>query len=108
MVTKSSFDVRADEVAVICRDVGVKRLELVGSAVEDIDFDPTFNLIEFDVEFLPGTERPWMGEYGELMERLTELYNRCPGDVLLIAPEEMWSAEYRDWINATRMLVYEA
>ena len=106
MVAKSSFDVRADEVAVICRDVGVKRLELVGRAAEGIDFDPKVNLIHFHVEFLPGSERPLMGEYGELMERLAELYGRCVGDVLLIADEETWSPEYRDWINATRTLVY--
>ena len=107
MVTKSSFDVRADEVAVICRDVGVKRLELVGRAAEGIDFDPKVHGIDFDVEFLPGTERPWMGEYSELLERLAKLYGRCVGDVQLIGAEETWSPEYRDWINATRTLVYE-
>ena len=114
MVTRTTFDVRADEVAVICRDVGVKRLELVGRAAEGIDFDPEINGIDFLVEFLPGSERPWMREYSELLERLAELYGRCVGDVSLITeaaiqdPKHPGYPEYAEWINATRTPVYDA
>ena len=108
MVTKSSFDVRADEVAVICRDVGVKRLELVGSAAEGIDFDPNVDEIEFLVEFLPGSRQPWMGEYTELWERLIELYGRCLDDVHLIQEGSTYYQRYREQLEPTRTLVYEA
>lgn len=114
MVTRTSFDVHADEVAAICREVGVKRLELVGRAAEGIDFDPEVNGIDFLVEFLPGSERPWMREYSELLERLAELYGRCVGDVSLITervlqdPEYSGNPEYAEWINATRTPVYDA
>ena len=114
MVTRASFDVRAEEAAVICREVGVKRLELVGRAAEGIDFDPTVHGIDFLVEFLPGSEQPWMGEYSELLERLTQLYGRCMGDVSLTTervlqdPEHPGNPGYAEWINATRTLVYDA
>ena len=108
MVAQSSFDVRADEVAVICRDVGVKRLELVGSAAEDIDFDPEVDEIEFLVEFLPDSRRPWMGEYTELWKRLTKLYGRCLEDVDLIQDGSPHHQQYRERLESTRTLVYEA
>lgn len=108
MVMQASFDVRADEVAVICREIGVKRLELVGRAASGINFDPKRTGIEFLVEFLPGSEQPWMGEFSELIERLAKLYGRCTEDVHLVAREETWDDEYRDWINASRKLVYQA
>ena len=108
MATQASFDVRADEVAVICREIGVKRLELVGRAASGINFDPKRTGIEFLVEFLPGSEQPWMGEFSELIERLAKLYGRCTEDVHLVAREETWDDEYRDWINASRKLVYQA
>lgn len=108
MVTQAPFDVRADEVAVICREIGVKRLELVGRAASGINFDPKRTGIEFLVEFLPGSEQPWMGEFSELIERLAKLYGRCTEDVHLVAREETWDDEYRDWINASRKLVYQA
>ena len=114
MVARTTFDVQADKVAVICREIGVKRLELIGRAVEGIDFDPKVHGIDFLVEFLPGSERPWMREYSELLERLTELYGRCIGDVSLTTervlqdPEYPGNPEYAEWINATRTPVYDA
>ena len=114
MATQASFDVRADEVAVICREIGVKRLELVGRAAAGVNFDPKRTGIEFLVEFLPGSEQPWMGEFSELVERLAELYSRSVEDVHLVdervlkEPEQPGNPEYWRWIDSTRKLVYQA
>ena len=113
MVTQASFDVRADEVAVICREIGVKRLELVGRAASGINFDPKRTGIEFLVEFLPGSEQPWMGEFSELTEQLAKLYDRSVEDVHLAEeriikdPGQPGNPEYWRWIDSTRKLVYD-
>ena len=103
MVTRTSFDVHADEVAVICREVGVKRLELVGRATGD--FDAGSDEPDFLVEFLPGAEQPWMAEYTRLIERLSDLYGLR---VHLIATGSPYYSEYRERIDAARTPVYEA
>lgn len=104
MVTRTTFDVRADEVAVICREVGVKRLELVGDAATG-DYDPVGDEPDFLVEFLPGAERPWMAEFTGLIKRLSDLYGTR---VHLIATGSPYYSEYREWIDSTRTPVYEA
>ena len=104
MVTRTSFDVRADEVAEICREVGVKRLELVGDAATG-DFDAGSDEPDFLVEFLPSAEQPWMAEYTRLIERLSDLYGMR---VHLIATGSPYYSEYRERIDTTRTPVYEA
>ena len=104
MVTQPLFDLRTEEVAEICREVGVKRLELVGDAATG-DFDAGSGEPDFLVEFLPGAEQPWMAEYTRLIERLSDLYGLR---VHLIATGSPYYSEYREWIDATRTPIYEA
>ena len=59
----------------LCRELGVKRLDLFGSATGE-DFDPERSDLDFLVEFLPGAGKPWMGEYSELQEGLEEIFER--------------------------------
>lgn len=102
MVTRTSFDVCAEEVAVICREIGVKRLELVGDAACD-GFDLSSGEPEFVVEFLPEAEKPWMAEHTGLAERLSALYGL---QVDLIATGSPYYSAHRGRIDATRTLVY--
>jgi predicted nucleotidyltransferase len=59
----------------LCRELGVKRLDLFGSATSDA-FDPERSDLDFLVEFLPGASKPWMAEYTHLQEGLEELFER--------------------------------
>ena len=102
MVTQPVFDLRIAEVAEICREIGVKRLELVGDAANG-DFDPSNGEPEFVVEFLPEAEKPWMAEHTGLAERLSALYGL---QVDLIATGSPYYSAHRGWIDATRTLAY--
>ena len=102
MVTQPVFDLRIAEVAEICREIGVKRLELVGDATSG-DFDPSSGEPEFVVEFLPEAEKPWMAEFSGLLERLRELYGLR---VHLIDVGSPYYSKHREWIEATRAQVY--
>ena len=99
MVTQPLFDLRTEEVAEICRDIGVKRLDLVGDAATGGD-EP-----DFFVEFFPDARQPWMGEVSGLLERLRALYGLR---VHLIEKGSPYYSEHREWIDAARMPVYEA
>lgn len=103
MVTQPAFDLRLAEVAEICREIGVKRLELVGDATGG-DFDPSGGEPEFVVEFLPEAHQPWLGEFSGLLERLNDLYGLR---VDLIATGSPYYSKHRAWIEATRTTVYE-
>ena len=102
MVTQPVFDLRVAEVAEICREIGVKRLELVGAATNG-DFDPNSGEPEFVVEFLPEARQPWMAEFSGLLEQLRELYGLR---VHLIDVGSPYYSEHREWIEATRAQVY--
>lgn len=102
MVTQPAFDLRLAEVAEICREIGVKRLELVGDATGG-EFDPSGGEPDFLVEFHPEARRPWMGEFSGLLEQLRELYSLR---VHLIERGSPYYSEHRERIEATRTLVY--
>ena len=104
MVTRTTFDVRAEEVAVICREIGVKRLELFGCTVTS-EFEAVADELTFIVEFLPEAHRSWGAEYSDLTERLAGLYG-CPAD--LYHDENIRHPELRRQVDETRTLIYEA
>ena len=104
MVTRSAFDVRAEEVAMICREIGVKRLELFGCAATG-EFMAETDELTFIVEFLPEAHRSWGAEYSDLTERLAGLYGH-PVD--LYHDENIRHPELRRQVDETRMPIYEA
>lgn len=64
---------------VMCRRLGVRRLELFGSAVED-RFDPARSDLDFLVEFEPG--RGDFSTYFDLKEGLAGMFGQ-PVDLLM-------------------------
>ena len=104
MTTHSVITERSAEIAALCRGLGVKRLEFVG-AVTTAEFDPETDFVKIIVEFLPGAERPWMAEYSGLVEGLEALYGT---EALSVGGPALDDPEYREWVEATRTVVYES
>lgn len=104
MTTHSITTERSAEIAALCRELGVKRLELVGE-VTTAEFNPETDFVDIIVEFLPGAERPWMAEYSGLLEGLDALYGT---ETHLVGEHTLDDPEYRKWVDSTRTVVYEA
>lgn len=59
-----------DRIQALCREFGVKRLDVVGSAATG-EFDPDRSDIDFLIEYERETDLgPWMKRYFELRHRL--------------------------------------
>ena len=62
-----------EEIAALCREFGVARLEVFGTAATGA-FDPERSDVDFLVEYAPETDLgPWLRRFFELRERLSEL-----------------------------------
>ncbi len=96
------------EIEAICRRHGVKRLEIFGSAARREDFDLEKSDVDFLVEFEPGAEKPWMGEYVELQEALESLLGRKVDLVSLSAFAQSRNRFKRRSIEQDRQLFYAA
>lgn len=89
----------------LCREFGVARLELFGSAARG-DFDPERSDVDFLVEYAPETDLgPWLKRFFELRERLEALLGRPVDLVMAGALRKPWVIE---WVNEDRQLVYAA
>lgn len=94
-----------DAIRSLCREYGVARLDLFGSAARD-DFDPAHSDFDFLVEYLPNADLgSWLARFFELEERLAALLGR-PVDLVMAGavrnPYIMRS------INQDRHLLYAA
>lgn len=89
----------------LCREFGVIRLEVFGSAVTS-HFDPATSDIDFLVEYPPGHDLgPWMGRQFELRERLAEITGH-PVDLVML--EAVRKPRFLEAIRDTRRLLYAA
>jgi len=68
-------EAKRDDVAALCRRLGVRRLELFGSAARD-DFDESRSDIDFLVEFDDHANRPVLETFFGLQEGLEQLFGR--------------------------------
>jgi predicted nucleotidyltransferase len=94
-----------EEIAALCREFGVARLEVFGSAATGA-FDPERSDIDFIVEYAPGTDLgPWLTRYFELKERLEELLGRAVDLVMAGAPRNPYFIRV---MNQSRRLLYAA
>jgi predicted nucleotidyltransferase len=94
-----------EAIMALCREYGVARLELFGSAATD-GFDPDRSDVDFIVEYPPDYDfGPWLARFQELEEALAGLLGR---DVDLV----MTSALRNRWFNReaakTRTVIYDA
>ena len=66
---------RAD-IALLCRQYGVRQLEVFGSAARGTDFDPATSDVDFLVEFEPDSGLPTLRQFFGLAKALEGLLGR--------------------------------
>ncbi len=89
----------------LCREFGVARLEVFGSAATD-DFDPARSDVDFIVTYLPDYDfGPVLMRYFELKERLEALLGRS---VDLVMASAMRKPHFIEAANETRQVLYAA
>lgn len=94
-----------DAIRALCREFGVARLELFGSAATSA-FDPDRSDVDFIVEYPPDYEFGlWLTRYFELQERLESLLGR-PVDLVMAGA--MRKPRFIEAANETRRLLYAA
>lgn len=94
-----------EEIRALCREYGVLRLEVFGSALTS-RFDPETSDLDFLVAYPEGHDLgPWMKHHFALKERLAEILGR-PVDLVLIAA--IRKARFVEAIRDKRRLLYAA
>jgi predicted nucleotidyltransferase len=93
------------EIEALCREFGVTRLELFGSAATG-EFDPERSDIDFLVDYPPDYDFGlWLSRYFEFKERLEEVLGLPVDLVMMSAMRKPWFIEA---VNQTRQLLYAA
>ena len=96
---------KSAELAKLCRDYGVTRLEVFGSAADD-SFDPARSDVDFLVEFRPDVDLgPWLARYFDLRDELSRLFGRT---VDLVMASALRNPYFVREVNCTRQLLYAA
>jgi uncharacterized protein len=98
----SLIEQRRSEIARLCRQHHVQRLEVFGSAARGIDFDPATSDADFLVEFAPGARRG-LDTYFGFKSALEALLQR---DVDLVEPAAVRNPYLMADINRAREVVY--
>ncbi len=102
MITE--FDKNLEQIDLLCRQFGVKRLDVFGSAATEA-FDPTRSDIDFLVDFEEVSSQSLFSRYFGLKERLEVLFGR-PVD--LVMADAMRNPFFIESVNRTRQPVYAA
>ncbi|MGH2447711.1 MAG: nucleotidyltransferase family protein [Chloroflexota bacterium] len=95
---------RRDEIAQLCRNFHVRRLDLFGSAARGDDFEPEHSDLDLLVSYLPD-RAPDFAAYLALSDALTDLLG-WPVD--LVIAEAMENPFVRAGIERTRQPLYAA
>jgi len=91
----------------LCREYGVARLELFGSAATTA-FDPARSDVDFIVDYAPETDLgPWLSRYLELQDRLAALLGR-PVDLVMAGAPALSNRWFRREADKTRTVVFDA
>lgn len=94
-----------DAIRALCREFGVKRLEVFGSVCTE-EFDPERSDVDFLVEYPEGYEfGPWGHRLMDLEERLADILGRSVDLVMVSAPRNPYFIRA---MNETRQLLYAA
>jgi uncharacterized protein len=97
---------RRPQLAELCKAFGVRKLELFGSAANDVEFDPKRSDLDFIVEFQPDFDLgPWLREYFALRDALEKLFG-LPVD--LVMASAITNPRFRSEADRTRQLLYAA
>lgn len=92
-----------DKLIALCREFGVARLEVFGSAATGA-FDPLRSDIDFIVEYPPDYDfGPWLQRYFAFRDRLVDLFGR-PVD--LVKAGAMRKPRFIESASDTRQVLY--
>ena len=72
----AAVESKREFIADLCGRLGVRRMDVFGSAARGRDFDAERSDVDLLVEFTPGTQGSSWGPYFELKERLEALLGR--------------------------------
>ena len=92
-----------DALVALCRQFGVRRLEVFGSAARGTDFDPQRSDIDFLVAFDPQSDLPPLQRHFGLTQALEALFGR-PVD--LVEESAVRNPYVRAGINRSREPIY--
>ena len=96
---------KIDELARVCHDFGVARLEVFGSAADE-SFDPHRSAVDLLVQFRPNVNLgPWLARYFDLREQLARLLGR---NIDLVMISALKNPYFIREVNRTRKLLYAA
>ncbi len=94
---------KKEELAELCRQYDVVRLEVFGSAARDSDFDPLTSDVDLLVEFRPDEGRASLSQYFDFAEAWRQALDRS---VDLIESDAIRNPYLRAAIDRSRELVY--
>lgn len=98
-------DDKLNEIQVLCREYGVSRLELFGSACTP-EFEEGRSDIDFLVTYPPDYDYgPWLGRVQDLERALSELLGAKVDLVMSTALRDPW---FRIQADKTRRVIYDA
>ena len=99
----STIEQHQDQLIALCREFGIARLEVFGSAATDA-FDPKRSDIDFIVEYPPDYDfGPWLHRYFALRDRLADLFGR-PVDLVMAGA--MRKPRFIESANESRRVLY--
>ena len=96
---------KSEAVAALCREYGVSRLELFGSAARGHDYNPQTSDIDFLVEFWPGHSMSALKQFFGLAQDLETLLGR---HVDLVEAASVKNPFVQAAIDRSRVVVYGA
>ena len=95
---------KREQISGICRRLGIRKLEVFGSAARGADFDPVNSDADFLVQFEPAAKRG-LDTYFALKAELESVLGRT---VDLVEPARVRNPYLLAGINSARELVYGA
>ena len=98
------IDKNRDQIAALCEQFGVRRLEVFGSAASG-SFDPERSDVDFVLDFGAGYDPTLFHRYFDLKEAFEKLLGR---NVDLVMVGALVNPYFIESVNRTRQLVYAA
>lgn len=95
---------KREQLTNLCRQYGVQRLELFGSALRD-DFDSKYSDLDLLIEFKPLPEGTYADTYFGLKEALEQLFGR---QVDLVVESAIKNPYFRESVERNKALLYAA
>jgi predicted nucleotidyltransferase len=93
------------ELEQLCKLYGVKRLEVVGSAAREVDFDPVRSDVDFPVEFEPGRPPTTLRGFFGFRKALEDILGR-PVDLVML--DAVRNPYLKASLESSRHLLYAA